>query len=130
MLPGNGLNKNNLTSVSTLDFENFGIQNNENNVDIFKIGLLNIRSVKKKDQAILQYIKEEKIDVFVLTETWLRDDDDAWSLGSYLNRDGFHLSCADRDDWLAKRGEGLGIIVKDTVKCCDLDNGIKSPLNF
>ena len=75
-----------------------GIQVSETNVDIFKIGLLNIRSIKMKDQAILQYIKEEKFDVFVLSETWLRDDDDAWKLGSCLNRNGLHLSCADRDD--------------------------------
>ena len=84
--------------MSTLDSENSGIQDSENNVDIFKIGLLNIRSVKEKDQAILRHIKQENIDVFVLSETWLRDDDDAWKLWSCLNRNGLHLSCADRDD--------------------------------
>ena len=39
-----------------LDSENSAIGNSENNVNIFKIGLLNIRSIKKKDQVILQYI--------------------------------------------------------------------------
>ena len=36
-LPSNGVNRNNLTSVLTLDFENYGIQNSGNNVDILKL---------------------------------------------------------------------------------------------
>ena len=52
----------------------------------------------------------KKIDVVVLTETWLRDDDNAWKLGSCLNRKGLYLSCADRDDQLAKRGGCLAIV--------------------
>ena len=47
-LPGNGVNKNNLIWVSTLDFENSWNLNSGNNVDIFIIGLLNIRPIKRR----------------------------------------------------------------------------------
>ena len=63
--------------------------------------------------------------MFWLSETWLRNKNDARKLGYCLNRNGLHLSCTDGDNWLAKRGGGLAITVKDTVKCCDLDKGNK-----
>ena len=43
--------------MKTTLYQNSGIQNSENNVDKLKIGLFNIRSAKKKDHVILQYIK-------------------------------------------------------------------------
>ena len=66
----------------------------------------------------------------MLSQTWLRGDDDAWKLGSCLNRNELNLSCANTNDCLTNRGGGLAIIVKDTVKCHGLDKSNKITFEF
>ena len=45
-----------------------------------------MRSLKNKDQELLSYILEHQIDVFLVTETWLKQEDDIWKQCSCLNQ--------------------------------------------
>ena len=55
------------------------------NDSLIKLGLANMRSLKIKDQALLNYILEHQIDVFLVTETWLKQENDIWKQCSCLN---------------------------------------------
>ena len=54
--------------------------------------LSNIQSMKNKEPLLLEHLKNNMIDIAVVTETWLNEDTDkAWVLTSELNRNGFNL---------------------------------------
>ena len=91
MLSSNRVNKNNLISVMTMNFSKMDI-----NDSLIKFGLANVRSLKNKDQALLEYILEYQTDVFLVTETWLRQEDDIWKQCSCLNPNGKIMNCVDR----------------------------------
>ena len=69
----NSVNRNNLISVMTMNFSK-----TELNDSLIRFGLANMRSLKNKDQALLDYILKHQIDVFLVTETWLKQEDDIW----------------------------------------------------
>ena len=68
----------------------------EKNDSLIKLGLTDMRSLKNKDQALLDYILEDQIDVFLVTETWLKQKDDIWKQCSCLNQNGKIMNCVDR----------------------------------
>ena len=80
VLLSNSINKNNLISVTTTN-----LSITVTNDSLIKLGLANMRSLKNKDQALLNYILEHQIDVFLVTETWLKQEDDIWKQCSCLN---------------------------------------------
>ena len=86
----NSVNKNNLISVMTINFSQM-----ELNDSLIKFGLANIRSLKNKDQALLDYILEHQIDVFLLTETWPKQKDKICKQCSCLNQNGKIVNCVD-----------------------------------
>ena len=69
----NSINKNNLISVMTMNVSKMEI-----NDSLIKFGLANMRLLKNKDQTLLDYIIENQIDAFLVTETWLKEEDDTW----------------------------------------------------
>ena len=71
VLLSNSINKNNLISVTTTN-----LYITVTNDSLIKLGLANMRSLKNKDQALLNYILEHQIDVFLVPETWLKQEDD------------------------------------------------------
>ena len=55
-----------------------------------------MRSLRNKDQAVLDYILEHQIDVFLVTETWLKQEDEIWKQCNCLNQDWKIMNCVDR----------------------------------
>ena len=54
--------------------------------------LSNIQSIKNKELLLLEHLNSNRIDIAVVTDTWLNEDTDkAWVLTSELNRNGFNL---------------------------------------
>ena len=70
-----------------------------------------MRSIKLKDDIILEALNEYKIDLLVTTETWLKDtkDDQQWLLGSELNRNKFQTLPINRK---TGRGGGIALTIK------------------
>ena len=81
----------------------------------FWFATVNTRSIKSKEDMILEALNEHQIDLLVTTETWLRDtdDDQQWLLGSELNRNGFQTISVNRK---IKKGGGLALTTKDNIK--------------
>ena len=104
-----GISKNNLISVTTMNFSKIEI-----NDSLIKFALANMRSLKNKDQALLDYILEHQIDVFLVTETWLKQEDDIWKQCSCLNWNGKIMNCVDR--LKNTRGGGLALIYNNGNK--------------
>ena len=67
VLLSNSINKIILISVMTINLSKMEISDS-----LIKFGLANVRSLKNKNQALLDYILEHQIDVFLVTETWLK----------------------------------------------------------
>ena len=58
-----------------------------------KLTTLNARSVKNKDEMIVNEFIKEKIDIGLLTETWLKGtpEDQAWIVQSDITQSNFIL---------------------------------------
>ena len=86
-MPNDSVNINNLIPVMTAE-----TQTSRENGYKYHFGLVNVRSIKSKEQALVNYITEKDFDIVQKTETWLKPDkDDAWKTASCLNRNGYTL---------------------------------------
>ena len=87
----------------------------QHEIEKFRFATVNTRSIKSKEDMILEALNEHQIDLLVTTETWLRDtnDDQQWLLGSELNRNGFQTISVNRK---IKKGGGLALTTKDNIK--------------
>ena len=84
--------------------------------------MANIQSVKNKQLILHQYLVENKIDLCVLTETWLRNTeaDQAWLQCSLINNSGFKCFTSNRQ---YRRGGGLALIFRDMYNVVPLGLG-------
>ena len=105
----NGANFRNLRQVDTTN------EIEQHEIEKFWFATFNTRSIKSKEDIILEALNEHQIDLLVTTETWLRDteDDQQWILGSELNRNGFQTLPVNRK---IKKGGGLALTIKDNIK--------------
>ena len=78
------INLNNLTVIESK--QNCKIHNR------IKVALVNIQSLKSKDNDLLTYLSDNKLDLCILTETWLTQEDDSWISCSDLNITNFRIS--------------------------------------
>ena len=75
-----------------------------------QLALLNAQSIKNKDIDIKEYLSEKKVDIAVITETWIQETDaDIWVEGCELNKDNFRVSTSNRT---TRKGGGLAIVYK------------------
>ena len=66
-----------------------GIKTGGENGCKYHFGLVNVRSIKSKEQALVNYITEKDFDIVLMNETWLKPDKaEACKSASCLNRNG------------------------------------------
>ena len=77
---------------------------------------------RKKDMVISDILHEFKLDMCVLTETWLtnQDNDEIWVESCELNKNGYKLDVSNRND---KTGGGLGLVYRDNLKVKSISKG-------
>ena len=92
------------------------------------LGLNNIRLIKSKDQALLNYALKHKFDAITITETWLKDNDDIWKSPICLNRNGYHLLCSNRPEM--KQGGGIGPMFRSDQKVKTLEEGCRNTFEY
>ena len=78
------INPNNLTVIESK--QNCKIHNR------IKVALVNIQSLKSMDNDLITYLSDDKLDLHILTETWLTQEDDSWVSCSDLNITNFRIS--------------------------------------
>ena len=83
--------------------------------------LANARSVRNKTDEIVQYILEKNIDVCIITETWLKNDDNV--IIGELVPSGYKIDYVSRN---GRRGGGIAIIYKATCRLQKLEPIITS----
>jgi exonuclease III len=86
-----------------------------------KLALINIHSLKNKEDILLEYINDSKTSICVITETWLRDgEDNCWLEGTMLNQNGLHCETKNRKNRKKKRGGGLACITDNSMKITNI----------
>ena len=85
-----------------------------------QIVLINAQSLRSKELLLYDYIKEENIDICIVTETWIqnREEDKAWCDTSALNNDNLMLHNMNRE---THRGGGLAPISKSNLNISNLE---------
>ena len=80
-----------------------------------RIATVNIRSVKHKEDLLRNAINDHKIDITIVTETWLQDTDKdtIWVEGSQFNKDGLQIHTYNQKN---KKGGGIAIITTSSFK--------------
>ncbi|KAK6175887.1 hypothetical protein SNE40_014264 [Patella caerulea] len=99
-----GVNPNNLTPINT------GHKINKPNKNT-RLCVLNCRSVRNKAIKLNEFIIENKLDIFALTETWLTDSNDQTALAELVPT-GYSIPSVPRN----KRGGGVALIFKSSIK--------------
>ena len=101
-----GINRNNLIAIKAITDRH--VKNRSKNLTV---GLANVRSIKNKDNLLKQMLVEKRIDICVLTETWLNNKDNQWIESTELNKDGFRMENSFRKN--GRKGGGIGLVYKD-----------------
>ena len=94
------------------------VNNNSSNFNVddttcFKLGLLNTRSVCNKTVPVSTYLKTHRLDIFGLTETWLRSDSGSDSILAALVPDDYTIVHKARP---RSRGGGIALILHKSLK--------------
>ena len=76
---------------------------------------------------MIDYLLDNKVDIAVLTETWLSDNDEIWLKASDLNQHGYRTLHQNRPKC---QGGGLAIICKSHLQVKQLDCGSKSSFEY
>ena len=88
------------------------INNNNNQIKPLKFGTFNARSIKNKTLHINELIKDLEIDVFALTETWLRNEENNAVLINEMLPPGMKYFGKNRT---YSRGGGVGICLREDI---------------
>ena len=129
-LPRNGVNQKTISWQA--DFNNLITIyiDNRPKMDIvndLSLMLANIQSIKSKTKLLMDFLLDSKVDIAVLTETWLSDDDAIWLKASDLNQHGYKTLHKNRPKC---QGSGLAIICKSHLQVKQIHIGSKSSFEY
>ena len=83
-----------------------------------QIALINAQSFRRKELLLYGYIREDNIDICIVTETWIQyREDKAWCDISALNNDNLMLHNINRE---THRGGGLALISQSNLTISNL----------
>ena len=110
----NTLNINNLINISCNDL---GFNGNSDNI---QIALINAQSLRSKELLLYDYIRENNIDLCIVTEIWLqnRNEDKAWCDISTFNNENLVLHNINRE---THRGGGVALISRSSLTITTLE---------
>ena len=100
-----GVNVNNLTQIKTRKEEV-----RDGNDKPIMISLFNAQSICNKEDMILDHLLHYKVDLGIITETWMTEDNESdkiWLQSMDINKTQYCFSSCARK---AKRGVGLGLV--------------------
>ena len=112
----NSLNIDNLVSINCNDWGS----DRDRNSDNMLIALVNAQSLRSKELLLHDYIKEDNMDICIVTETWIQntEEDKAWCEISALNNDNLMLHTVNREE---RRGRGLAPVSKSSLTISKLE---------
>ena len=80
-----------------------------------RLGTLNARSIRSKEELIINNFNEYKLDALLITETWLQNmvDNDTWLQAREFHKDGHEIFNINRQD---KRGGSIALLYSTKYK--------------
>ena len=113
---GRGVEKGNLAVVKLVHDRIIHKILSEDHVNLCTV---NIQSIRSKDTLLTEYLINNKIDLALVTETWLNDSDSDWLLCNELTQSGFTLNVVNREK---RRGGGIALISTNNIKVSTLSS--------
>ena len=112
-----GINVRNLRQIQTYN------QKHEH-VNHERIVTVNIRSIKDKEDLLRNAINDLKIDMMIVTKTWLHNthEDTMWVQGNELNKNGLQIY---RCNWQNRKGGGIALITSSSFKVNTQNNKLQ-----
>ena len=108
--------------LSNLDNIKLDTNNNKRSDDgkVFRISEANAQSIRNKDLLFHDHIYDNKIDVCIITDTWLHDTDRdrAWLYSVSVNSDPLNILSSNRKN---RTGGGLAIMYKKPLKVTEFE---------
>ena len=103
-----------------------GIKQHTEKVNIM---LTNVQSIKSKELQLYKVIKEENIDLCVVTETWLSNkiEDDTWVKFFVLNNDNLKLANVNR---IGRKGGGIALVYCNNLKVRHLEDANRMSFEY
>ena len=94
-----------------------------------KLSTINVQSVKNKDLILHLYICDIKIDLSILTETWLTDidTDKIWISCTSLNNKSFRMDTSNR---IGQQGGGLALVYGNMLNVTKNDEANNRTFQF
>ena len=92
-----------------------------------KLMTLNAQSGKKKDTFIMDNIIENKVDVCVVAETWLKEQDNIWISNSEFKKNYYIIMVANRNK---RQGGGLALICRSHYRVKECGKGINQTFEY
>ena len=99
---------------------------NSTNDSVLNLCLANVRSIKSKSAALINYITSSKADLFESTETWLTFRDVTAKLE--IVSPGYCFVHRSRSN--NRTSGGIGLLHKDAIKVTKIDEGEKQSFEF
>ena len=130
LLSNNQNNYNNIEGV-TMAFHD-GLLKQCKSYQNVVFGMINIRSIKRKEEILSEVIKDENLYVLFVTETWLKtenDDDNLWKKATCIQMDNNYVLHY-KDGLSEHRGGGLALITKKKCKAKLVQGGITSSFEY
>ena len=94
-----------------------------------RITLSNIRSIKNKEELVMDHLASSNSDLAIIIETWLTDseEDNAWVACSPFNQNGWNIHTVNRT---TGRGGGMALIHKDKLSVKTENSGKKKCFEY
>ena len=118
------INTNNLTYVKITD------QSGSEVTTISRIATLTVRSIKNKDNLIVNEINDNNVDIAVITETWLKDtkEDQTWLAQSEFKWGNYNTLGQNTPG--NRKGGGITITYRKPYKTIQLKGGHKPTTEY
>ena len=106
-----GSRLNNYTSkVNTKNLVQIHLGVNQIKTSNVRVGTVNTRSVKNKSDLVIETSKLENLDFLVISETWLKKEDEHWVATSSLATDEYRIQTINRQ---GEQGGGVALLHKN-----------------
>ena len=94
---------------------------------LFTTLLINIQSIKCKDSLLLDELIINKFNMCIVTETWLKDQDQLWLETNDLVQNGYRIDTVNRAN---RTGGGLAIIYRSSINIKLLKKGMIHSIEY
>ena len=105
------------------------VPHNQSDQKTIKVHIKNVQSIRNKDLTLHHYICDSKMDLCVLTETWLIDsvNEKSWISCTSLNNGNLRIDTSNR---IGQQGGSLELVYDNILNVAKTDEANNGPFQF